>query len=164
MSSQATLYVMCGKMAAGKSTFSRQLAQEKKAVLLVQDDFLGALYPGEILTIDDFARCSVRLRDALTPPIWQLLRHGVSVVLDFPGNTLNQRKWFREIFDGAPAAHELHFIDTPDEICKRQLKQRSTHLPPGSPWTTDAEFDAITAYFVPPTDEEGFNVVRHPRA
>jgi len=60
--------------------------------------------------------------------------------------------------------HELHFIDASDELCKRQLKDRTKHLPPGTPWTTDTEFDAITLYFQPPSDDEAFNVVRHARS
>ncbi|MEP7154470.1 MAG: ATP-binding protein [Betaproteobacteria bacterium] len=159
----ATLYVMCGKMAAGKSTFSRALAQKHDAILIVQDDLLGELYPDEILTITDFARCSVRLRNAMLPHIQQLLRSGVSVVLDFPGNTLMQRQWFRQIIDNAGVEHEMHFIDTTDDLCKRQLKQRSAHLPAGSAWTSDAEFDAITAYFKAPAEDEKFNVIRHVR-
>jgi hypothetical protein len=55
----------------------------------------------------------------------------------------------------------LHFIDVADEQCKHQLKARSKELPEGSAWTTDAEFDAITKYFQAPSDDEGFNVVRH---
>ena len=43
----ATLYFMCGKMAAGKSTFSKELAREHDAVLLNQDDWLAALYPAK---------------------------------------------------------------------------------------------------------------------
>lgn len=86
------------------------------------------------------------------------------MVLDFPGNTLIQRQWFREIFEGAKVGHELYYIDVPDDLCKRQLKQRSADLPVGSPWTTDVEFDAITAYFQAPTDDEKFNVIHHPRA
>lgn len=155
---------MCGKMAAGKSTFSKELAKAKNAILLVQDEFLAALYPGEIIVIKDFVKCSSRLKDALSPHIRQLLTHGVSVVLDFPGNTLIQRQWFREIFEDANVEHELHYIDVPDDLCKRQLKQRSAALPAGSPWTTDAEFDAITAYFQVPTDDEKFNVIHHPRS
>jgi predicted kinase len=154
---------MCGKMAAGKSTFAKQLARSRNAVLLVQDELLEPLYPGEIRTIADFVKCSARLRDALFPHIRQLLAHGVSVVLDFPGNTRIQRQWFREIFEAANVAHELHFIDTPDALCKVQLKQRSATLPEGSVWTTDAEFDAITVYFQAPTDDEKFNVIRHER-
>ena len=157
------LIFMCGKMAAGKTTLSRELAAREDAVLLVQDDFLAALYPGEILDIPDFVRCSSRLRDALSSHICALLAKGVSVVLDFPGNTKKQRAWFRTLFEQAGVAHELHFIDAPDELCKRQLKDRSKHLPAGSPWTTDAEFDAMTAYFEAPAAEERFNVIRHER-
>lgn len=161
---QATLYFMCGKMAAGKSTLSQQLAREKSAVLLVQDALLEALYPGEIKTIPDFVKYSARLRNAISPTVWQLLAHGVSVVLDFPANTRIQRQWFRELFEGAEVGHELHFIDVPDELCKQQLKQRSAKLPAGSAWTTDAEFDAITAYFQAPETDEQFNVVVHARS
>ena len=163
MKDRAKLYFMCGKMAAGKSTHAKVLAQAKHAVLIVQDEFLAALYPGDILTIPDFVKYSARLRDALSPHIKALLSRGVSVVLDFPGNTRVQRQWFREMFEGVDVEHELHFIDTPNDLCKRQLKQRSAALPAGSAWTTDAEFDAITAYFQVPADDEKFNVIRHER-
>ena len=162
--SRATLYFMCGKMAAGKSTLSKELARVHSAVLLNQDDWLSALYPGEILNIADYVRCSGRLRDALTPLIVDLLTRGTSVVLDHPGNTRKQRQWFRDLFERANVPHELHFVHAADDTCKRQLKQRSAALPAGSAWTTDAEFDAITAYFQAPENEENFNVIRHERA
>lgn len=89
---------------------------------------------------------------------------GVSVVLDFPGNTRRQRAWFRRLIDDAGAEHELHFIDAPDALCIRQLQHRSKDLAPESAWTTEAEFQAVTAYFEPPAGDEGFHVVRHERA
>jgi len=160
---RATLYFMCGKMAAGKSTLAQDLALAKNAVLLTQDELLNTLYPGGIITIQDFVKYSGRVKGALSHHIQDLLRRGVSVVLDFPGNTSVQRQWFRDIFERANAAHELHFIDAPDDRCKRQLKERSASLPKGAPWTTDAEFDAITAFFQPPDKNEQFNVIRHER-
>src|SRR4029450_7604013 len=161
---RAKMYFMCGKMAAGKSPYARELARTKNAVLLIQDEFLDTLYSGEIRSIEDFVKYSARVRDALSPHIQDLLTRGVSVVLDFPGNTRVQRQWFRQILESANVEHELHFIDAPNDLCKRQLKQRSAALPAGSPWTTDAEFDAITAYFQAPVDDEKFNVIRHERA
>jgi predicted kinase len=158
-----TLFMLCGKMAAGKSTLARELAVRADAVLLVQDDWLARLFPGEILTLQDFVRCSTRLRDALEPHVLALLARGLSVVLDFPSNTRGQRAWLRTLSERAGVAHELHFIDVPDELCKRQLRQRSQGLPEGAPWTSEAEFDAITAHFQPPGDDEGFVVVRHAR-
>ena len=160
-STSAKLIFFCGKMAAGKSTLARELAQREHAVLLVQDEFLESLYPGEITDIPGFVKCSSRLRNALAPHICALLSKGISVVLDFPGNTKAQRAWFRELFERANVDHELHFIDASDAVAKSQLKNRSKDLPPGTPWTTEAEFEAITLYFQPPSEDEGFNVVRH---
>lgn len=163
MSRKGKLLFLCGKMAAGKSTFSRELAERENAVLLVEDEFLERLYPEEIKAISDYVSCSSRIRNALAPHIASLLSKGIPVVLDFPGNTRAQRTWFRQLIERAGADHELHFIDASDELCKRQLRKRSEGLPAGSRWTTDAEFDAITAYFEPPSIEEGFNVIRHGR-
>lgn len=160
----ATLYFLCGKMAAGKSTHAKALAAQKDALLFVQDELLEALYPGEILSLKDFERCAGRLQAALAPQIEALLRRGLNVVLDFPANTLKQRAWFRELFETAGAAHELHWIDAPDALCKQQLRQRSAHLPPGTPWTSEAEFDAVTAWFQPPEEAEGFRIVRLARS
>ena len=150
-------------MAAGKSTLAKALAARESAVLLVQDELLDRLYPGEITDIPGFVKYSSRLKAALEPHVCALLKRGLPVVLDFPGNTRSQRAWFRGIFERASVEHELHFIDAPDELCKRQLKERTRHLPAGTPWTSEAEFEAITAYFQPPSPDEGFNVVRHVR-
>ena len=160
----AKVIFFCGKMAAGKSTLARELAGQDNAVLLVQDDFLARLFPGEIVDIPGFMKYSSRLKDALGPHICALLSRGLTVVLDFPGNTRDQRSWFRQLFESADVDHELHFIDASDDLCKRQLKERSKGYPAGTAWTTDAEFDAITAFFEAPSLEEGFNVIRHARA
>ncbi len=164
MSISPKLIFLCGKMAAGKSTLARELVQRENAVLLVQDELLDCLFPGEITDIPGFVKCSSRLKNALGPHICALLSKGISVVLDFPANTKAQRAWFRELFEVANAEHELHFIDVSDALCKSQLKERSKDLPAGAPWTTEAEFEAITLYFQPPSEDEGFNVVRHERA
>lgn len=163
MKSAAKLMFLCGKMAAGKSTLARDLAEREEAVLLVQDDWLEGLWPGEITDMPGFFERSARLKNALAPHICALLSKGISVVLDFPGNTKAQRLWFRELFEGSRVEHELHFVDASDDLCKRQLKHRSRNLSPDTAWTTDADFDAVTAYFEPPSEEEGFKVVRHER-
>ncbi len=148
MSAPTKLIFFCGKRAAGKSTLARDLAQREQAVLLVQDDFLEALYPGEITDIPAFVTRYSRLKDALTPHVCTLLSMGISVVLDFAANTKAQRTWFRELIDRANLKYELHFLDAPA----------------GSPWTTDADFEAINAYFEVPSEDERFNVIRHQRA
>jgi hypothetical protein len=117
---------------------------------------------GEITNIPGFVKCSSRLKNALTPHVCALLSKGISGVLDFPGNTKGAA-WFRELIERTNVEHELHFVDASDALCKSQLRERSTGLPAGAPWTRDADFEAITAYFQPPSEDENFNVVRHER-
>ena len=160
----AKLIFLCGKMAAGKSTLARQLAAGENAMLFVQDELLDALYPGAVVNVASYIEYSTRINRTLAPYVVELLSRGVSVVLDFPGNTRNQRAWFRNIIDRAHVAHELHYLDTPVAICKAQLKKRSEHLPPGTKWTTEEDFDLIASHFVAPAEDEGFHVIVHRRA
>jgi predicted kinase len=159
----AKLMFFCGKMAAGKSTLARDLAVRGNAVLFVQDDFLNALFPGEITDISSFVNRYTRLKNALTPHVCVLLSKRISVVLDFAAATKTQRAWFRELIELTHVEHELHFVDAPDAVCKTQLRDRSRGRPAGTRWTTEEDFEAINAYFQPPSEDEKFNAVRHER-
>lgn len=156
----AVLHMVCGKIGSGKSTLTRRLAAQPHTVLISEDVWLACLYPNEIQAITDYVRCAGRLREAMAGHIEALLAAGMSVVLDFPSNTIATRAWARGVFEKAGAAHCLHFLDVPDAVCKARLRARN--LSGEHPFeTTDAEFDQITRHFVVPTAEEGYQVVRH---
>jgi len=146
----------------GRQVHSRKrFGHSRKCCLLVQDDFLNALFPGEITDIPSFVNRYTRLKNALTPHICVLLSKRISVVLDFAAATKTQRAWFRELIERTHVEHELHFVDAPDAVCKTQLRYRSRGLPAGTRWTTEEDFEAINAYFQAPSEDEKFNVVRH---
>ena len=155
-----TLHLLCGKIAAGKSTLAREVAAGPGTVLIAEDAWLARLYPGEIAALDDYVRCSGRLRSVMGPHVAELLRTGLSVVLDFPANTISSRQWMRGIADDAGTACRLHWLDVPDETCKARLRERNARgehdFAP-----TEADFDLFTSYFVAPTEDEGLDVVIH---
>ena len=154
-----TLHLVCGKIASGKSTLTSRLAQAPQTVRISEDSLLAQLYPDQIASLADYVACAARLRAAIAPFALQLLRAGVSVVLDFPANTPASRAWMRELFQQAGVPHVLHYLDVTDDECKARLRQRNASgLHPFS--TSDADFDAITRHFVPPAASEGFNLVR----
>ncbi|UIP26701.1 ATP-binding protein [Photobacterium sp. TLY01] len=161
MTAIPTLHFMCGKMAAGKSTLAAQIAKTQHAVLLVEDDWLSTLYPEEVRSLADYIQYSERLKKTLQPHVEDLLGKGISVVLDFPANTVSQRQWFAALISATGVEHCLHYVDKPDEVCKAQLKIRSQNLPAGSPFTTDEAFDAITRFFEPPQSSEGFMIQQY---
>ena len=71
------------------------------------------------------------------------------VAFDLSANARKQRGWFRHLFEQTDAENELHFGAALDDPCRRQLRQRSEQRgpSPGTKWTTDADFDDVTAHF-----------------
>ena len=154
-----TLHLVCGKIAAGKSTLCAGLASAGP-ILIAQDHWMSRLYKEELSTVADYVRLVARLRDAMGPHIVDVLRAGLSVVLDWPANTIETRAWMRGIFERADADHRLHYLDVPEDQCLVRLERRNAkglHEYQTSP----AVFHEITRYFQPPRQEEGFNVVTH---
>jgi predicted kinase len=86
-----TLHVLCGKLASGKTTLAKQIADQSGAVLFCEDIWLSKLFPGEIATFADYLNRSARFRGALAPHVRSLLGRGTSVVLDFAGNVPQER-------------------------------------------------------------------------
>jgi predicted kinase len=154
------LHMFCGKIAAGTSTLAAKLGEGSNTVLLSEDHFLAHLYPGEIVTLDDYARCSVRLRHAIGPHIANLLRSGLSVVLDFQANTPSGRAWMRHLFETADADHQLHYLRADDPVCRERLAERNAS---GAHeyQVSDPDFDLFNSYVAVPRPDEGFNVIVH---
>jgi predicted kinase len=155
-----TLHLLCGKIAAGKSTLAAELSKHPETVLLAEDRWLAALYPGGIHDLEDYVRCSGRLRDVIGEHVEALLRAGLSVVLDFPANRLDSRRWMMGIIERAGARHVLHVLEVPDAVCKERLRLRNLagdHAFQAS----EADFDLFTRYFQPPTEAEGFDIEVH---
>ncbi|MGE8445550.1 MAG: AAA family ATPase [Comamonas sp.] len=155
-----TLHLLCGKIASGKSTLARQLAAQPRTVLVSEDAWLAQLYPDALVSIQDYVLLSARLRGAMQPHVVSLLQAGTSVVLDFPSNTPSTRAWARSIFEAAGAPHALHWLQLPDDECKRRLRARNASGE--HPFeTSDAQFDLISHHFVAPSAAEGFQLVLH---
>ena len=158
MNSKGVLHFFCGKMASGKSTLAAELVRQHGAILISEDAWLSQMYPDEIKVFADYLRYSARIKPLLKSHVQSLLNAGVSVVMDFPGNTEDQRAWFKEILSEHDFPHRLHYIDLSDELCIEQLKKRSANLPEGSAFTTEKEFHLVNGYFQPPSEQEGYHI------
>lgn len=154
------LHLMTGKIASGKSTLAKSLAAEHSAILLSEDQWLSRLYPDQIKSITDYVRLARQIREVVGPLVIDLLRAGVTVVLDFPANTPQDRQWLRGLADVAEVSHCVHYIEVDDDTCRARLhlrNQRGEH----EFTATDAEFDVITSYFRELVEGEGLRVEVH---
>ncbi|WP_424975027.1 AAA family ATPase [Dinoroseobacter sp. S124A] len=154
------LHMLCGKIAAGKSTLAAELSSAPKTIRINEDDWLATLFADQMETPRDFMRCSTRLRAAMGPHIVALLRAGLSVVLDFQANTVDARAWMRGLSSEAGADHRLHLLTASDAICLARLKARNAGG--DHPFAaTEAQFHQVTKFFQPPSEDEGLTVIRH---
>lgn len=155
-----TLHMLCGKIASGKSTLASKLGSLDGTVLIAEDDWLDALFSDQMLSASDYVRCTSNLRSIMGPDITSLLNAGVSVVLDFPANTVENRDWMRGILEATKASHQLHVLDVPDEVCQARLRERNAQG--DHPFAvTEEQFRRFSEHFVAPSPAEGFNLVMH---
>ena len=150
-------------MASGKSTLALQIAAEKNALLLCEDQILAGLYPDEIVDVQGYSVRARKVRTVFQPVVEAILNGGLSVVMDFPANTAEQRNWFRKIFEATGVDHELHLIVCDDSLCMKQLAQRARDNPQRRATDTIEMFEAISQYYQPVASDERFVVVEHHR-
>lgn len=157
---KSVLHLLAGKICAGKSSLAIRLGRLPRTIIVSEDQWLSGLYKEQMNTVSDYVRYSARLSAVLEPHLVLLLKSGLSVVLDFPANTLANRAWMRGIFEKAECSHRLHYLNISDDVCKARLQVRNASGAHEFA-ATDEQFSLITSHFVAPATEEGFNIVVH---
>lgn len=158
MSGQGKLIFFCGKMGSGKSTLALKKAEEPHTVLISEDAWLSALYPGEIQNFADYLKYSSRMKPLIMEHVRSLVRVGLTVVMDFPGNTESQRRWFKGIVSAGELPNTLIYLQASDQLCLERIAERRKEHPNRARFDTEEMFHEVTKYFEPPKPEEGFDV------
>lgn len=155
-----TLHLLSGKIASGKSTLAKALATQHAAIVISEDYWLSRLYPGQITSVSDYVRLAGQIREVVGPLVTDVLSAGVSVVMDFPANTLASRQWLRSLAVASGVSHCVHYLEVDEETCRARLHLRNAdgHHDFAA---TDAEFDLITRYFLAPSEDEGLTIKVH---
>jgi predicted kinase len=158
----ATLHFVCGKAGAGKTTMARQIAAQTPALFICEDEWLIRLAE-PIESLEQYLAETRRIRSVVAPLCIDLLKLGMSVVLDFAGNTIRDRRWVRSVFEAASADHRLHYLPADVETCKARVRQRNLVKPEGLFFgtVTDEQVDEVNKFFTPPGIEEGFTTIVH---
>jgi predicted kinase len=145
-------------MGAGKSTRSKQIANERNAVLISEDKWLESLYPGEISTFDEYAHFSKKLKPLLQAHVENILRSGTNVVMDFPANNKRQRGWFKQLISKAESSYELNYLIASDDLCLKQIARRRIEQPKRAAFDTEEVFNEVGKYFEVPQESEGLKI------
>ncbi|SHO58145.1 AAA family ATPase [Vibrio quintilis] len=110
MINKGSLTFFYGSTATASPAFLKKIASERSAVLLSEHEWLSALYPGQIISLEDYLNYSSRLKPRMKTYVQHILSIGTNVVMDFPACTRQQRRWFFELATEIKAEHELMII------------------------------------------------------
>jgi predicted kinase len=122
--SEARLILTCGLPGSGKTVLARQLAADRGAVRLTKDEWLWALgsSPWDALTQE-------KVEDQLWQLAQEILRLGLSVVLDFGLWARSERDHMRSAARGLGIGVELHYLDVPADELWRRIDARNSQPP-----------------------------------
>jgi predicted kinase len=122
--SEARLILTCGLPGAGKTALARQLAADRRAVRLTTDEWLWALgsTPWDTPTQE-------RVEHELWRLAQEVLRLGLSVVLDFGLWARTERDEMRSVARGFGVGVELHYLEVPADELWRRIEARNAEPP-----------------------------------
>ena len=119
----ANVYLICGKICCGKTTYAEKLCVENNAVLLSVDEITLALF-GQHCG-DKHDEYVERTEKYLLNKSLELIQKDINVVLDWGFWTKAERLAVKEFYESRNIECELHYIDVSDGIWKYRLYKRN---------------------------------------
>ena len=122
----AKIYLICGKICSGKSTYAEQLRVQNNAVLLSTDEITLALFGQHCGDKhDDYVE---RTQNYLFNKSLEFVEVGINVVLDWGFWMKEERDYAREFYNSRNIEREFHYVDISDETWKARLRKRNSEV------------------------------------
>ena len=121
------VYLICGRICSGKTTYSRKLCSEKNAILLSVDEIMLSLFDqccGEKL----HQEYEKRIKNHLFDKSLEIIEKGFDVVLDWGFWTKEERDFAKNFYKSRNIDCELHYIEIDDETWEYQLNKRNNEI------------------------------------
>ena len=119
----AKVYLICGKLCCGKTTYSQKICAENDAVLLSVDEMILTVFGqncGE--KHDEYVN---NAKKYLLNKSIELIDKNIKIVLDWGFWTRKEREFTKDFYKAYGIDCELHYIDISDDVWKSRIDQRN---------------------------------------
>jgi predicted kinase len=158
MRKRPIVYVICGFIGAGKTTFARKLEGRTGAVRITKDEWLIRLI-GNDPAIEGFEEYNNRICELSRDVAFQLVEKGIDVIIDEGFWAKEQRVELRRRIDAMGAKEVLYYLDTPIETIWERVGERNLNLTKDSFRISREMLDGYLTYWQPPSEDEDYVLV-----
>jgi predicted kinase len=151
----ATLHVMHGFMGVGKSTFSKKLEKEIKAIRFNNDEWMIRLF-GANPPKEHYQDYYNRIEKLMMELAAKLLEVGQDVILDIGFWKRSSRDYIRGFAKEHGSEVKLYQITCPDEIALQRVLKRTEELPEGALEIDEHAYLELKKNFEPLQPDEEF--------
>ncbi len=116
------VYIMCGKVGSGKSTYAAKLSEEIGAIILSVDQMMLTVYGREI-PCSEHKNYIEKVKKSLFSMGHQILKRGLPIIIDFGFWTKEERVAVRNEFDRYPL--EILVLDVDEELLYERVANRN---------------------------------------
>ncbi len=143
------LYLICGFLGAGKTTYSRALAAKENAIHLNPDEWCMKLFSKKAYE-QNWSECFSQTIDRLWQEIKDAALCNQDVIFDMGFWTKESRDEARKRALELGLESEVHYVYAPDEVLKERISHRTGVIAENNL----RQFDSVKQSFEPPQPDE----------
>lgn len=158
----ATLHLISGLPASGKTTYATELRKQVDGVLFCLDRWLITMFGRySIPTVgqDEHTRRVLACRELIWESASELLKRSVDVILDDGFFYREHRVYHVALASAIGAGATIHFVDTPLDQVRVRLERRNADLPRYNFHIDAGTLQGFLEMIQRPSPDEGARVV-----
>ena len=149
------VYLICGFIGAGKTTFAKKLENKTGAVRITKDEW-SIRFIGNDPTIDGYAEWDRKIIGLSRDVAFYLAEKGIDVIMDEGFWEKETRDEMRRRIAGIGAKAVMYYVDTPIETIRDRALQRNNRPTKDSFEISREMLDNYLMYWQPPREDEDY--------
>src|SRR5919202_221440 len=127
MKRKPIVYLICGFIGAGKSTFAKNLEEKTGAVRITKDEWSIRLI-GNDSTINGYTEWDSKITGLSRDVAFYLAKKGIDVIMDEGFWEKETRDEMRRIIDAIGANAVMYYVETPIETIRERVEERNNNI------------------------------------
>lgn len=153
MKRKPTVYLICGFIGAGKTTFAKMLEKKTGAVRITKDEWSIRLI-GNDPTIDGYAEWDHKICALSRDFAFSLAEKGIDVIIDEGFWEKELRDEMKRKVEALKATVITYYVDTPVEVMRERVLEKNSTLTKDSFKISLEMLDGYLKYWEPPSEDE----------